>query len=131
MTDVEVICKNCSHRFSLEFRIIDKTIHCPNCSKFGTISSRAPDFDCQPIWNRGYEISLDSFEELLKLGGKYMLKSFFKRYLGLSFTRRKSGSIFFRDKSNKPVTIEEVHNLIQSDWLLQRWIYNINFATFR
>ena len=131
MSDLEVVCKNCSHRFTLEFRLVEKTIRCPKCSVIGIFSSRPSDFECYPTWSSGYEISYDSFKELLKLGGKYSLKAFFKRYLGLSFTRRKSGAISFSDKSNKVVSVEEVYNLIQKDWLLQRWIYNINFATFR
>lgn len=129
MSDIEIKCKNCSREFSLMFADFNLSLRCPNCNKFGLVSAFSTNFISQPSWKTGYEMNLDTFEDLLKHGGKYALKNFFKKHLDLSFIRRASGSVSFKDRSNYTVSLSEVYEIIQQNWLLQRWIYNLEFAT--
>ncbi len=131
MSNIKVKCNNCSHKFFLEFHDFHLTLRCPNCNLYGLITAFSTNFVSSPTWKSGYELSLERFMDLLRDGGESILKNFFKKYFDLSFTRRKNGDVSLKDSFNKFVSIEEIHELIQNNWLLQRWIYNIEFATLR
>jgi hypothetical protein len=82
--------------------------------------------------SHGYRIALGSFKDIFKLKEKReKVVKFFNEEIKIFRVEFINEEAKFFDSENQIVSIEEVHETIQNDTVMQRKIYGLNWLLFR
>lgn len=158
MDKIDLKCPECSYVFAFEIGEDNKEvlIQCPYCEKKGNYSNFE---DMNQIYNdpvikkgteylkellkdaefevvtrdfgTGYQKTLYDLKDVLKDASGNMVKSFFEEDVKVFTALYKDGRYIFTDSDGKEVSIEEVHEYIQNDVVLQRNFYNWWMSMYR
>ena len=131
------VCPFCKKNYlANEFTVVDdipkSELYYESKKKIETMIEKGILTDVQEVPNTGYKTSLGEFKSIFEVKEKRVLISkFFNNDIAVYRVEFQKGKAKFFDSDNQEVSIEQVHEIIQNDIVMQRKIYGLWWTLFR
>ncbi|TFG18494.1 MAG: hypothetical protein EU530_09145 [Promethearchaeota archaeon] len=120
-------CMKCWYVFLINGN--NENITCPYCKS----TSSEIDFEIfyRDIYGSGYKKSIEDLQNLLRVLSQYSIRRFFKEDVKKYKVKSRNKQYIFANSDGNEVSLQEIHEYIQNDIVLQRKLYNMWMSHYR